>query len=47
LADLADALPIWTSMIDVNDRGDILGSGGRTQFNVDDSFLLEHVGGDF
>jgi hypothetical protein len=47
LADLADALPVWTSMVNVNDRGAILGSGGRTQFNVDDIFLLEHIGGDF
>jgi hypothetical protein len=29
LADLADALPVWTSMVNVNDRGDILGSGGQ------------------
>lgn len=47
LADLADALPIWTLITDVNDNGDLIGSGGSSYFNAEDAFLLERVRGDF
>jgi hypothetical protein len=30
-------------MVDVNARGDLIGSGGSRYFNVDDTFLLERV----
>jgi len=47
LADLADALPIWTYIVDVNDNGDLIGFGGSSYFNGQDVFLLERVRGDF
>ena len=44
LADVSDSLPVWTLMNSVNNRGDILGSGGPQFFNAEHVFLLERVG---
>ena len=43
LADLTDRLPPWTLIVDVNDRGDLVGFGGRTRGQVEESFLLRRV----
>jgi hypothetical protein len=41
LADITDGgLPAWTSIADVNDQGDLLGSGGSAYYNVEHSFIL-------
>lgn len=42
LADLADRLPPWTNIIDVNNEGDLIGFGGATPGQIDESFLLKH-----
>ncbi|RKH62946.1 hypothetical protein [Corallococcus llansteffanensis] len=43
LADLADTLPRWTLISDINERGDIVGVGGSSYFNIENTFLLERV----
>lgn len=44
LADLVDGrLPPWTSIEDVNSRGDLVGIGSDQFFGIDDAFLLERV----
>jgi hypothetical protein len=43
LADLADTLPIWTEILDLNGPGDLIGWGGSSRSNIDDVFLLERV----
>ena len=45
LADITDTLPVWTLMLDINERGDILGVGGQTAFNAEHSFVLKRVHG--
>lgn len=40
LADLADRLPPWTNIVDVNNGGDLVGFGGPAPFQVEESFLL-------
>jgi hypothetical protein len=43
LADLADRLPVWTLITDVNSRGDLVGVGGEAYFVGGDSFLLQRL----
>jgi hypothetical protein len=44
LADITDRLPFfWTLIEDINERGDIVGSGGPDYFSVDGNFLLERI----
>ncbi|MFO1037455.1 MAG: hypothetical protein U1E45_11465 [Geminicoccaceae bacterium] len=43
LADLADRLPPWTSIYDINARGDLVGFGGPEIGEVAESFLLQRV----
>jgi hypothetical protein len=44
LADLVDdPLPVWTSITDVNNRGDMIGSGGSAPFQPSSVFLLQRV----
>jgi hypothetical protein len=45
LADLVDGpLPPVTQIVDLNDRGDLVGFGGARPGVVDSQFLLERVG---
>ena len=45
LADLTEGpLPVWTLIIDINNRGDLIGIGGPQQFFADSAFLLRRVG---
>jgi hypothetical protein len=45
LADLTEGpLPIWTSIIDINDRGDLIGVGGESRGDTSSYFLLRRVG---
>jgi hypothetical protein len=33
----------WTLIDDINNRGDIVGSGGPDYFNIEGTFLLERI----
>lgn len=44
LADISDQLPfVWTGIADINERGDMVGEGGPDFFDVEGTFLLEHI----
>lgn len=43
LADITDRLPPWTSIYDINARGDLVGFGGPEIGEVAESFLLQRV----
>jgi hypothetical protein len=43
LSDLADVTHPWMSIVDVNERGDLLGCGGSRRGSGDDCFVLERV----
>lgn len=43
LADLVPGLPNWTDILDVNERGDLVGYGGADVNGFDESFLLRRV----
>ncbi len=43
LADVSDHFPAWSSIVGVNDEGDLIGGGGSQYFNEEDTFLLERV----
>jgi hypothetical protein len=45
LADLTDRpLPPWTLILDINNRGDLIGWGGERFFEISSVFLLRRVG---
>jgi hypothetical protein len=41
MADLTRGLPSWTDMVDMNDRGDVLGFGGASNGDASHTFLLQ------
>jgi hypothetical protein len=43
LADLTEDLPRWTWIWGLNDTGDMIGFGGSSSFNIEESFLLRRV----
>ncbi len=43
LADLTDSLPAWTLVKGINSRGDLIGSAGASDSNVDFDFLMERI----
>ena len=43
LADLADRLPPWTNIIDVNNGGDLVGVGGSAPGVIEEAFLLKRL----
>jgi hypothetical protein len=43
LADLADRLPVWTLITDVNNHGDLIGVGGSAYFFGERTFLLQRL----
>lgn len=45
LADLADRVPVWTAIVDVNSHGDLIGYGGPDFGSVGETFLLQRLGG--
>ncbi|MGH6902033.1 MAG: hypothetical protein ACREIR_04770 [Geminicoccaceae bacterium] len=45
LADLTEGpIPVWTLILDINNRGDLIGIGGAEQGFFDSAFLLRRVG---
>ncbi len=45
LADLTDGpLPVWTLILDINERGDLMGVGGESRDEISSVFLLQRVG---
>jgi hypothetical protein len=46
LADLTDGpLPPWTLIVDINNRGDLIGVGGDSRFDISSVFLLRRAWG--
>jgi hypothetical protein len=47
LADLTDRpLPAWTNILDINERGDLIGVGGAQRSEMSSRFLLRRVDGE-
>jgi hypothetical protein len=45
LADLTEgSLPVWTLIVDINNRGDLIGFGGESRGELSSVFLLRRVG---
>jgi len=43
LAQLSDHLDSWTNIVGLNERGDIVGIGGSSFYNIEHVFILERV----